>query len=472
MEVTKMMLANEIARVSSVRPEALKLFGNQKPDASHRTWLALFTKAPKPGLRVFDESGVTSVFKKQVPIEFCKRCNGHHSSKFCSRVPSCGNYGSNMHTQDTCIAATRCRNCGGPHRSDNRKCLARPTCHGAPTKEKLKVYRQAGDRESQAAVRARAAEEKASEILTYTPGWEYPRPSIDQYGRCQFSCKTRGMCSQRSLSNMWVGTLPHPAEGEDKSGHFTHVVSHWLPTISAPNYIEETENLAQDLCRILKEAIKAVDKRPSRGKGKSAPWWTLEFKVAHFNYKDADTSSERSENIKIFRATVASAKREYWKKLVESLTSSSDVFRLMRWASPKDSGIPPQLIHQGRITSDQEERAMILRDSLPARHQASDDLLPCTLLGSDHIQWIEEVTEIEDWKNKTFFDDIPPENFEECRYDITTESLNSVIQDGVIDLATKYGNDAKGPAFPFRPFTENGKQLWTNSAKLMDLKFV
>lgn len=62
------------------------------------------------------------------------------------------------------MAATKCRNCGGPHRSESRKCLARPTRHGAPTREQLKIYRQAGDREFQAAIRARAAEQKASEL--------------------------------------------------------------------------------------------------------------------------------------------------------------------------------------------------------------------------------------------------------------------------------------------------------------------
>lgn len=61
-------------------------------------------------------------------------------------------------------------------------------------------------------------------------------------------------------------------------------------------------------------------------------------------------------------------------------------------------------------------------------------------------------------EKENIFDDIPPSRFEECRYEITTESLNSVIQNGVLDLATKYGNDAKRPAFPFRPFTENGKK--------------
>ncbi|KHJ33235.1 putative eka-like protein [Erysiphe necator] len=82
----------------------------------------------------------------------------------CSRAPSCGNCGSSNHTKDNCLAATKCRNCGGPHRSDSRKCLARPTRSGAPTKEQMGIYRQAGDREYQAVLRARAAEENAVSI--------------------------------------------------------------------------------------------------------------------------------------------------------------------------------------------------------------------------------------------------------------------------------------------------------------------
>ncbi|KAI0992422.1 hypothetical protein K3495_g15763, partial [Podosphaera aphanis] len=160
--VTHEMLSDEIERVSSVRPTTVKLFGSVNNDAPHRTWLGLFSKAPRPGFRVFDESGLAKVFKKQDPIDFCKRCNGHHSTRNCSRAPSCGNCGSTMHTQDACQALTRCRNCGGPHRSDSHRCLARPTRTGPPTKEQLKIFRQAGDREYQAVVRAKAAEARAS----------------------------------------------------------------------------------------------------------------------------------------------------------------------------------------------------------------------------------------------------------------------------------------------------------------------
>ncbi|KHJ30405.1 putative eka-like protein [Erysiphe necator] len=61
-ELTKDMLANEIERVSLVRPAFLKMFGRNIPDAPHRTWMAYFSKAPRPGFRVFDESGIVKKF--------------------------------------------------------------------------------------------------------------------------------------------------------------------------------------------------------------------------------------------------------------------------------------------------------------------------------------------------------------------------------------------------------------------------
>ncbi|KHJ35345.1 putative eka-like protein [Erysiphe necator] len=133
--INKTILADEIERVCSERPAHLKLNGGNKPEAPHRTWLAYFTKAPRRGFRVFDESGIVRSYKKQQPLEFCKRCNGHHPSKYCSRAPSCANCGSTNHGTDICMAATKCRNYGGPHRDDSRRCLARPTRSGAPAEE-------------------------------------------------------------------------------------------------------------------------------------------------------------------------------------------------------------------------------------------------------------------------------------------------------------------------------------------------
>ncbi|KHJ30484.1 putative eka-like protein [Erysiphe necator] len=162
MEVSSAMLIEEVERITSIRPAHVKLFGRNKAEAPHRTWMAYFSKASRTGFRVFDESGIARPFKKQQPIEFCKRCNGHHPTKNCSRAPSCGNCGSTNHSEELCMAATKCRNCGGPHRSDSRRCLASPTRLGAPTKEQMKTFRQVGEREYQAVLRAKAAEKSAN----------------------------------------------------------------------------------------------------------------------------------------------------------------------------------------------------------------------------------------------------------------------------------------------------------------------
>ncbi|KHJ33394.1 putative eka-like protein [Erysiphe necator] len=134
-EINSSLLSDEIERVCSVRPAHVKLYGRNKPEAPHRTWMAFFVKAPHSSFRVFDESGIARSFKKQQSIEFCKRCNGHYPAKDYSRAPSCSNYGSTNHAADSFMAATKFRNCGGPHQSDSRRFLARPTCSRAPTKE-------------------------------------------------------------------------------------------------------------------------------------------------------------------------------------------------------------------------------------------------------------------------------------------------------------------------------------------------
>ncbi|POS82334.1 hypothetical protein EPUL_006231, partial [Erysiphe pulchra] len=161
-EVSNILLADEVERVCSVRPAHLKLYGGSKARAPHRTWMALFSKAPSGSFKVFDESGNARPFKKQKWLDFSNRCKGHHPTKNCSRAPSFGNCGSTNHTEDLCMAGTKCRNCGGPHRSDSRKCLARPTRSGAPTKEQMKTIRQIGEREFHAVLLAKATKESTA----------------------------------------------------------------------------------------------------------------------------------------------------------------------------------------------------------------------------------------------------------------------------------------------------------------------
>ena len=176
---------------------------------------------------------------------------------------------------------------------------------------------------------------------------------------------------------------------------FARVVTHWLPTLRLINTIEEIDKFAQDLSWALESALNAVGKRPNKKSGRSAPWWTTECKSANLEYREATEVSERNKKAKMFRATVAYAKREHWKSRIEGMGSSQDVYKLMRWGSSRNASITPPLRYEGRFISDQAERARVLRDSLLARLSASDDLLPCTLTGEESIPWSEDVSEHE-----------------------------------------------------------------------------
>lgn len=67
-----------------------------------------------PKIWGFDESRMARSYKRQQPIEFCKRCNGYYSVASYSRAPSCSNCGSKMHAQESCQALTKCSNYEGP----------------------------------------------------------------------------------------------------------------------------------------------------------------------------------------------------------------------------------------------------------------------------------------------------------------------------------------------------------------------
>ncbi|RKF59116.1 putative eka-like protein [Golovinomyces cichoracearum] len=135
--VTNSMLEAEIKRVTHSSPTSVRPLGKVKLGAPYQSWLAHFprSQAPRPGFRLFDESGVAIIHKPHQPLQQCKRCLDFHPTRGCSRAPACGNCSSTMHDISECKALTRCRNCGGPHRSDNRICLARPTRSGPINKE-------------------------------------------------------------------------------------------------------------------------------------------------------------------------------------------------------------------------------------------------------------------------------------------------------------------------------------------------
>ncbi|KAI0996528.1 hypothetical protein K3495_g11653 [Podosphaera aphanis] len=172
-------------------------------------------------------------------------------------------------------------------------------------------------------------------------------------------------------------------------------IAQWVHPPPQLDSIEKVEAYAEDLCFHLSNAIKATGTRSKKGSGKSAPWWTSECKAAHVEYRNATSASQRAGCAKKLRATINDAKKEHLTRKIESMTSSTDIFKLMQCSNPRQSDIPPPLNHNGQLIADQKERATILRDALLARHEASDDLPFCTGTSDDRIPWNNDLSEEE-----------------------------------------------------------------------------
>ncbi|KHJ35213.1 putative eka-like protein [Erysiphe necator] len=104
-------LAAEITRVTNVIPRMVRQHGKTRAGAPYRSWLTNFARdqAPRPGFRLYDESGIAVIFKPRQPIQLRKRCFGFHITRSCSRTPACENCSSTMHIVTDCKAPTKCR---------------------------------------------------------------------------------------------------------------------------------------------------------------------------------------------------------------------------------------------------------------------------------------------------------------------------------------------------------------------------
>ncbi|POS85249.1 hypothetical protein EPUL_003471 [Erysiphe pulchra] len=104
-------------------------------NAIRRCWIDVYIGPPEHIVHDAGKNFASSRFRRNAfksKIEV--------TTRNCSRAPSCGNCSSSNHTEDLCMAATKCRNCRGPRCSNSRQFLARQTRSGASTKEQLKTY--------------------------------------------------------------------------------------------------------------------------------------------------------------------------------------------------------------------------------------------------------------------------------------------------------------------------------------------
>lgn len=118
---------------------------------------------------------------------------------------------------------------------------------------------------------------------------------------------------------------------KNKLSQFTQVVARLISPTSVLNSEEEIEVCAQNLSSSLRDDVKAVGRRCNETTGRSALWWTLDFKTAHTAYKAAEISAERDAKRRVLRSIVSSVKREYWKRTDEKKISTTGAFKLVHW---------------------------------------------------------------------------------------------------------------------------------------------
>ena len=89
--VTEEMVADEITRTTKAVPVRVRPHGEGRVGAPYQTWIAHFERAsvPRPGFRLFDDSGIAVRYMPKQAISQCKRCLQFHGTRGCSRAPAC-----------------------------------------------------------------------------------------------------------------------------------------------------------------------------------------------------------------------------------------------------------------------------------------------------------------------------------------------------------------------------------------------
>nr|ABW72065.1 TE1b [Blumeria hordei] len=120
-----------------------------------------------------------------------------------------------------------------------------------------------------------------------------------------------------------------------------------------------------------------------------------ECKLARAECHAVVTPEQRWVHAEKLRSTLRAAKKEHQTRQVEAITTPTAEFKLMRSAEPRQASSPPPLNHDGKMYADPAERAVILRDALLARHQATDDLPPLDVPSTNRIPWNDHVSDEE-----------------------------------------------------------------------------
>ncbi|PCD25972.1 hypothetical protein AU210_012406 [Fusarium oxysporum f. sp. radicis-cucumerinum] len=167
---------------------------------------------------------------------------------------------------------------------------------------------------------------------------------------------------------------------EDELKRFVEIVELGATGIPlADSTPEELDELASSLVSLLTSAAKASG-RPVRKGGRPAPWWTEECADAAAAFRAVRRSYPLGFNQDVqiakrdFHRVVRRAKRRYWRNLIDGFSSSSDVFKAVRWLKSPGAFQPPPLQVDNVVYESQMDKANALRQATLERRTAEDDI--------------------------------------------------------------------------------------------------
>ncbi|RAL59094.1 hypothetical protein DID88_006740 [Monilinia fructigena] len=187
-----------------------------------------------------------------------------------------------------------------------------------------------------------------------------------------------------------VTLLPGRGQGADGNAgyrvteanlpRFAHAINSGISHLPQPADVLDTRDLddiAALLTTLFQNAIKAVGKRP-QGTAKSAPWWTPACAELHAGYASARrrAAPEQERKRRDMLSTIRNAKRDYWRRVIDSAADDADLYKVVGWHKLAPSLKAPPLIVNGVSIESTKEKAEALLEKVLHRYDDSDDLDP------------------------------------------------------------------------------------------------
>ncbi|PCD21170.1 hypothetical protein AU210_016596 [Fusarium oxysporum f. sp. radicis-cucumerinum] len=168
---------------------------------------------------------------------------------------------------------------------------------------------------------------------------------------------------------------------EDELKRFVEIVEFGATEVPQADLTPaELDELAFALVNLLTSAAKAAG-WPTRKSARSAHWWTEEcagaaaaFRAIRKIYPHGFNQDVQMAKRGLHRM-VRRAKRQYWRNLIDSFSSSGAVYKAVRWLKSPGPFQPPPLQVNDIVYETQMDKANALRRATLERRTSDDDIV-------------------------------------------------------------------------------------------------